>query len=125
MKTEWINWTIDQFYNVPKWEDFHNNIDGDIESLVILPTNYIHESGYPTMEFVVIQNNYPTWRISGCSDVLHLDGIGGSGFKNIKSTGGWRMDCLPTSHLIRIFNRSTIILGQSLSSMEIFSGKAI
>ena len=80
------------------------------------------------MSFVTIQNGVPTYRISGCSDVIHLGGIGGH---NIKSTdrmksqtvpnADWHIDCLPVSGLLRIFSGNyKLFVGASISDFELF-----
>lgn len=49
-----------------------------VYSIVILPTDDMHDSGYRCMDFVAVNRDHkPICRLSGCSDVLHLDGIGG------------------------------------------------
>ena len=87
------------------------------------------------MEFVTIQNDKPTYIVSGCSDIIHLAGIGGHniGSHNYDKilleericTGvcprvGWVIDCLPTSGLLRLFCNKQMYIGASLSSFEIY-----
>jgi len=105
-------------------------------SLVILPNQGIelHDSGFKLMQFVAINSKEePICRMSGCSDVIHIDGIGGFGYKwNEKYNGiptaieprAWSMDCLPCG-LFRLFIGGKYIIrcGPSLSSFEIFSVK--
>lgn len=100
--------TVEDFGRVPyrtKDTDF-----SEFYSLVILPTEEIHDSGYKCMDFVAIdKDGYPICRLSGCSDVLHLDGIGGYGeykgkLNNMVVPKGWSIDCLPCG-LIRVFSR--------------------
>lgn len=80
----------------------------DIYSLVIIKTKRMHDSGYLCMDFVALDSKgKPICRISGMSDVLHINGIGGYGdFKNgvpeaIKPIS-WKTDCLPCGYL-RLF----------------------
>lgn len=107
--THYLNMTVEDFKKVP-----FRTIDTDFSefySLVILPTEEIHDSGYKCMDFVAIdKSGYPICRLSGCSDILHLDGIGGFGeykenmnFHSILPKG-WSIDCLPCG-LIRVFSK--------------------
>jgi len=102
------------------------------DSIVILPTRRKHDSGFRCMDFVAVVRNEPKCLLSGMSDVLHLDGIGGNGFNWLKKYGkvpevippsGWSIDCLPKSGLLRVFalNGHKIICGSALSSFEIYA----
>lgn len=126
------NWTVEEFRSLPYPDSFWNNI-GEIDSLIILPTEQKHDSGYRCMEFVAIQEGVPTYRLSGCSDVLCLGGIGGyncygdniaSYQRRIKNqttpVNDWSFDCLPESGLMRIFCRKKLIVGASVSSIELY-----
>lgn len=102
----------------------------DIGSIVILPTDEMHDSGFMCMDFVAVDVNlYPICRLSGCSDALHLDGIGGygkpkDGFRFMNDSiipKGWSIDCLPCG-LLRVFSRYKLDVNDiALSSFEIFS----
>ncbi len=83
MKEEkhYTQWTREEFEKLPYPESFHNTI-GEVESLIILPETHVHDSGFRCMSFVAIQNGKPTYRISGCSDVIHLGGVGGYNWQN-------------------------------------------
>ncbi len=111
------------FWKLPKrgWcEDI-----GPFVSMVILPTGQFHESGYRCMDFVAVDEEmYPICRLSGVSDVIEIDGIGGYGKErditsHMVSVKGWKIDCLPCGYL-RIFADSHITCGEALSSFEIF-----
>ncbi len=133
MKEEkhYTQWTREEFEKLPYPESFHNTI-GEVESLIILPETHVHDSGFRCMSFVAIQNGKPTYRISGCSDVIHLGGVGGYNWQNsgglygermkTKTTfaNGWRIDCLPVSGLLRIFSNKKLSLGVSVSDFELF-----
>ena len=102
----------------------------EFTSLIILPTKYIHDSGYKCMAFIPIdRNNVPLGKISGGSDVIHLDGIGGMGYrwidrgyKDIVKVKGWSMDCLIKSGLVRIMcGGYKLISSKPISSFEIFA----
>jgi hypothetical protein len=117
---------------------------GPFDSLVILPSKRKHDSGYRCMDFVAVVGNKAVCRLSGCSDVIHLDGIGGWGKNRIKDKQffvkggmvqgkGWQMDCLPKSGLLRVFccQYNKLTAGMALSSFEVwaedraYKGKAI
>lgn len=101
------------------------------DSIVILPTRRKHDSGYRVMDFVACLGNEPVCRLSGCSDVIHIDGIGGFGWayhkkgdRQVLLPRGWSIDCLWKSGLLRLFCSSkTIICGSALSSFEVWSGE--
>jgi hypothetical protein len=81
-------------------------------SIVILPLRTKHDSGFRCMDFVLIKGNKAICRLSGCSDLLHIDGIGGMGHDWLEKYGdcpravpptGWSIDCLPVSGLLRMW----------------------
>lgn len=104
---------------------------GEFFSLVILPMRHKHDSGYRCMDFVAVdKDGIPMCRLSGCSDVIHIDGIGGygkwqpeTGIPSMVQPKSWSIDCLMTSGLLRIFTRGMLTAGHALSSMEIYSTK--
>jgi len=110
--------------------DWDRNI-GEFDSLVILPLRQKHDSGYRLLDFVACLKNHPICRLSGCSDVIHFNGIGGFGYNWLEKYGkcpestkptAWNIDCLPTSGLLRIFtNSGKLIAGTALSGFEIYS----
>lgn len=66
------------FDNVPAPQ--FDCISAPFYSLVIIPTNKMHGSGYKIMHFVAVDKaEEPLFRISGGSDVINIDGIGGLG----------------------------------------------
>jgi len=83
---------------------------GPFDSVIIVPTRKMHESGYRCMKFVLVRHGEIVGVVSGWSDVVHINGIGGYGkdFSNairqqsVKPVG-WAVDCLPKSGLLRIF----------------------
>jgi hypothetical protein len=125
-----IDMTRKQFENVPKRETWHENVVCD--SIVIMPLKKIHDSGYRYLDFVAIKSGEPLFRLSGCSDALHIEGIGGSGerkngifsYYDLVDRKAWNMDCLPKSGLLRIWvDNCELVCGPSLSSFEIYSRK--
>ncbi len=124
--------TRKDFEAVPWRKDWCSPIK--CHSMVILPSRKIHDSGYRCMDFVAIdKNGIPICRLSGCSDVIHIEGIGGYGYKWMERYGtcpqqipcaAWSIDCLPKSGLLRIWPNSEnngMICGESLSSFSIYS----
>ena len=120
--------TRKEFDELPMRENWQEEILADC--LVILPLRRVHDSDYRCMDFVAV-NKEKMVRLSGCSDFIHIDGIGGFGFDWLKHYGtcpdavhpvGWSIDCLKTSGLLRIFASSyKIRCGPSLSSFEIWA----
>jgi hypothetical protein len=99
---------------------------GEFDSLIILPTRYMHESGFRCMDFVAVKGEEPFCRLSGCSDVLEIDGIGGYGewkgnLPSVIPPKGWSIDCLKKSGLLRIFSNGKLKVGLALSSFELYS----
>ena len=118
--------TKEDFEKVPERGGWARDI-GEFNSLVIIPQGYAHDSGFMCMDFVAVsKDGEPICRLSGCSDVLNLDGIGGygncrgSGLQNLIEPKGWSIDCLPCGYL-RLFSRSTMTAGAALSSFEIYA----
>jgi hypothetical protein len=80
------------------------------------------------MDFVAIRGDRPICLLSGCSDVIHFEGIGGLGkFLGSSWAGpeanGWIIDCLPKSGLLRLFLDGKIEVGSATSSFVIYSRK--
>jgi len=124
------NMTRKEFDALPerKWgEDI-----GEFDSLVILPgrAKDMHDSGFRCMDFVAVRQAEPICRLSGCSDVVHINGIGGYG-KNWGCKGGgvpktiepisWSIDCLAKSGLLQLFCRHKLEAGEALSSFELYA----
>lgn len=80
----------------------------DINSIVIIPTKEKHDSGFMCMDFVAVDDNFkPMYRLSGCSDVLHIDCLSEirnylDGISNMSYPKQWKIDCLPCGYL-RLF----------------------
>lgn len=118
--------TKKDFEKVPERGGFSEDI-GEFNSLVIIPMDYAHDSGWMCMDFVAVtKEGEPICRLSGCSDVLNLDGIGGYGnwydgeFPNYIELKGWSIDCLPCGYL-RVFSRNVMTAGPALSNFEIYA----
>lgn len=91
----------------------------------------VHDSGYRCMDFVAIKDGKAYKRLSGCSDVIHFNGIGGYGKDWLKKHGDvprtlpvidWSIDCLLESGLLHIFvGRGKLSCGAALSSFDLFA----
>ncbi len=93
----------------------------------------LHDSGFRCMDFVACKGEEPICRLSGCSDVILFNGIGGYGYNWVEEYGkipdllspiDWNIDCLPKSGLLRIFcQKYKLKIGEALSSFELFAIK--
>ena len=82
------------------------------KQIIVVPMEETHDSGYGCMKFVMTNKGEIVAVVSGWSDVLHLNGIGGYGkydekWKQRLETQmteriSWSIDCLPKSGCIRI-----------------------
>ena len=79
--------------------------------IIIVPTDKIHDSGYLCMKFVLCNNGRIVGVVSGWSDVVHVNGIGGYGrdYEYSLRTGmtkrvAWTIDCLTGSGCIRLLS---------------------
>ena len=120
--------TKEDFDAVPHWEYVDVDFNVPFNSLIILPTEKIHESGYRCMDFVMVSTEgKAVCKLSGNADLLNIDGIGGYG-PVISGPGsecvrvgdklyiqpkGWSIDCLPCGYL-RLFARKTLYLRKNL-----------
>ena len=122
--------TLEEFEALPYRE---GGWDSEVEcsGIVILPCKELHDSGYRCMDFVAVSKGEPICRLSGCSDVIHVDGIGGYGHDWLEEHGhcpslvppsSWSIDCLPKSGLLHMWPAShKMIAGHAFSSFEIFA----
>ena len=111
------------FKNVPYVDAFKTSIE-PFDSLVIIPTRHKHESGWLCMEFVACKRGEPVCRLSGRSDVINIDGIGGYGLTKNFNLGmvevkGWSIDCLPCGYL-NLWCNKMLEVGSTLSNFEIY-----
>lgn len=117
-----LEMTRKEFEDLPlrKWDEIII-----CNGIIILPgkAKDLHDSGYRCMDFVAVQEGKPTCRLSGSSDVIHIEGIGG--FRRLQHSSSWLIDCLPKSGLLRLRARTQIICGPALSSFEVYTKKAL
>ena len=115
------------FESLP-YRSWHEDI-GEFDSLVILPLRQRHDSGYRLLDFIAVSGDEPICPLSGCSDVIHIGGIGGLGFNWLQKYDrcpelvppvDWSIDCLPVSGLLRMFCSGKMRAGAGLSSFEIY-----
>jgi len=119
--------SVEQLHKLPFIGD---NSIGNFQGLIILPEEEIHDSGFRCMDFVACKGVHPICRLSGCSDVIHIDGIGGFGprpwpantFPQLTEPKSWSIDCLPTSGLLRLFVNPQFCLTLSEYFPNDFSG---
>lgn len=151
-------WTVGEFRRLPhrKWDE-----KIEFDSMVILPAQFdwiglvkykvklylsrtlglkepdiweishLHDSGFRMMDFVAIKDGEAVCLLSGCSDVIHIDGIGGFGkdwflqYGDVPKTvrpSSWMVDCLPVSGLLRMWaSGRKMTCGPSISSFEIYA----
>jgi len=115
---------------VPIRENWHEEVRCD--SVVILPgrARDLHDSGYRRMDFVAVSNGEPVCRLSACSDVVHIGGLGGYGYRwydradalpKRVSPVAWKVECLPESGLLQLWARGGVICGSAVSSFELWA----
>ena len=86
--------------------------------IVIVPTRKKHDSGYLCMKFILAYHGEIVGVVSGWSDVVHINGIGGYGEKwfGLRQTMprvDWEIDCLPKSGCLRLFSSKDCVVRDS------------
>jgi len=123
--------TRKEFEAVPDRENWDR--ETKCYSLVLLPMREKHESGFRLITIVACgKDQFPICKVTSCSDVIHLEGIGGYGHHWIcegeipekVTPKQWDIDYLPVSGLFRLFSRDGIIAGNALSSFECWTDPA-
>lgn len=98
--------TKEDFNEVPDYSESQEI--QKFSSVVIVPDEEMHDSGFRCMKYVFCIGNEPICKIDMGSDVLHLDGIDGRGdwidLDNIEipitiKPKSWKIDCLPCGYL--------------------------
>ena len=86
--------------------------------IILYPSRKLHDSGYRLLDFIALDKEMkPICKLSGCSDVIHLDGIGARISGNKTS---WQIDCLPNG-LFRLWCGKKLTAKSALSSFELVS----
>lgn len=98
-------------------------------AVVIVPTGKNHDSGFGAMKFILCRNFKIVGCVSGWSDVLHINGIGGYGKEdlNMQKRVAWCIDCLPKSKCVRLFcfDHFLDIDDEIYSDFSLYVGEAI
>ncbi len=105
------NFTINDIDKIA-YREFGKKTD-PINSLLIVPNNSIHDSGYMQMDFMAIdEEGFIKYKFGGCSDVLFLETM------IYANRNNWSIDC--TRHgIVRLYANRPIIIGDDLSTLEI------
>lgn len=96
--------TKKDFEEVPELSELKERMCVEqIDGIVIVPQDYLHDSGYACMSFVLCRKHEPIARVGGGSDVIHIDGIGGFGkwegeIPDKVKPKMWSIDCLPCGY---------------------------
>ena len=98
-------------------EEYPRKDDAVFDSVVIVPTEDIHDSDFRCMKFILIKDSAVVGVCGGNSDVIHINGIGGYGqwYSHVPALTkpvGWSLDCLPCG-VLRLFghrNMTTDVL---------------
>lgn len=93
---------------------------GKFSSFVVVPTGNLHDSGYEAMKFILLNRDKIVGVVSGCSDVIHLNGIGGYGkigasADRIKPIA-WHVDCLPGSGCLHFWCNKYLSIDEFIGS---------
>ena len=99
-------------YTRQEFLDMENFItEKPFRGIVIVPTDELHDSGFLCMKFILVNRGEIVGVVSGWSDVMHIDGIGGYGKvpaasirTQLTKRVGWSVDCLPGSGCLRLFS---------------------
>lgn len=100
------NYTLKEFQEI---ENFGK--DSLFDSVIIVPTNEVHDSGFRCMKFILVNEGGIVGAVGGGSDVVHPNGIGNHGkemsyFDSLSKQTipymGLSLDCLRESNCVRI-----------------------
>lgn len=112
---------------------YRNNFNDEqplFDYYVIIPTKRKHESGWNCIEVVGCIGCEPICKLTGCSDVLHINGMGGYGYNWLEKYNrvpdkvepkGFKIDCLPCGYLRIFCVGNKFVLDNALSDFEIFA----
>lgn len=124
METDIMRMTMDDFENLPYWTPYSQEEAPEFDSVIIYPTDIrsIHDSGWGNMTFAACNKGHAVCRMGGCSDALHLDGIGNWKRDNLEQN--WVIDCTPNGFL-RVFCYEPLEVGAAVSSFEIMRRRRV
>lgn len=106
----YTEWTIEEFRKLPRNDNWSNKNIGNVMSIIVLPCENFHDSGYRIMDLVLVdENDEPKCIVGDCYDFLV--------FKNMLDY--IKIDCLPTSGLLRLWGKTSMHIGSSLSAINI------
>ena len=101
--------------------DYFNPTDNKFSSLLIVPLNTLHSSGYRNMKFILLNREHEVVGcVGGASDVIHIEGIGGYGSMTnfdtrqrtrLMSLVDWSIDVLPCGY-VRLFSSHTFTISE-------------
>ena len=127
MKIDYGTVTLEELLSL----DYQDTKD-TFNSVIIVPLDgELHESGYRKMKFILVKKDGTVAGVvGGCSDVLHLNGIGGYGkismITNYDYKYGkvnvidWCIDCLPVCKCLRLYTSKKLeVEGVMLSDAQI------
>ena len=90
------------------------------DSILLLPSNIVHDSGYQCMVIIRIINHTPIEIACNCCDDIEWIAPDAIKVGNLYPIGQMRMDCLPTSKAFHAWNRGIKFQVESaLSSITI------
>ena len=116
--------TKTEFMNLP-----NKKLKGYFNNIIIVPMNELHDSGYRCMKFILCMDRDIVGVVSGWSDVMHFDGIGGYGrnlgnfYNQARRMPSYSIDCLPKSRLIRVMTHELLEAESFVGSDFIFYRK--
>ena len=104
MKAEWTKnlneYTLEEFREMELF-----GRDCFFDSVVIVPVEELHDSGYRCMKFILCHHDDIVGVVGGWSDVVHPNGIGNHGLSYDWSATpniGLHIDCLKGSGCVRL-----------------------
>lgn len=116
-----------EFAGLPRIEFDSKNTFYEFDSIVIIPRRKKHESGWACMEYAAFDGNECIGVFGGRSDVLHLNGIAGSGLggeflPETMPRLAWRIDCLPCGY-IHLWCDKRLVATGCLSDFQLYVKK--
>lgn len=115
LQTDIMQMTKEELVNLENFEP-----TGYFNGIVIVPMEENHDSDFSCMKFILLNSYDIVGVVSGWSDVIHLNGIGGYG-EHLKEMNEpkihpWRIDCLPISKCVRLFTNENLKIDDFIGS---------